>query len=188
MKIRSYLPAFATALGVLFLFALWAATACHRPATTPTSSPASVGSEGHGGDGTSTSSPASVDTDDRTAPAPELVPTASTGESASARALASLPSSDARMLAQAERAVGGDPPPVFRELVRERSRGATRETLEARIRASLTSDLALRRIALEWLDEVLPDPTAPRPSTVPADHGLGAGGRSPTVQPLEVVR
>lgn len=179
------LTAAAFSVGVLVLLGGLSNAACRRARTTPSPSPSSHGSEAAPSD-----APAS------TIPAPppnasgdegRLALVAETGPSASSasRALASLDSDDARMMAQVERVLGGEPPPIFRSLVDERRRGGSREALESRIRASLASDLRLLRIAMQWLDEVFPVPGSETTSGLPSEHGLGAGGSSRSVHPIE---
>lgn len=91
---------------------------------------------------------------------------------------------DAALLADAERRLGGTPPPELRELVAMRARGATREALAAFIDARIGQDLRVRPFAMSWLRRVSDEPAA-APTQLPLSQSTG---RSRLARPVRVER
>jgi hypothetical protein len=98
-----------------------------------------------------------------------------------ARALHATDTHDRELLADIERSTHADPPPVVRELLALRRRGASRAELDRFIADHLHDELNVRIAAQRWARAVAPLPSDPPP---PADDGFGRGGGVQRVKPL----
>lgn len=104
-----------------------------------------------------------------------------TGASAIVAAVGRRDPRDLALLARIERELKRDPPESVHALVRLHEAGASRSELLSRVSQLPAGDVGLRVLVLRWIDEVAPDPNAPRPPLNP----VPSGSHRPLVKPIE---
>lgn len=97
------------------------------------------------------------------------------------RAIPRVDSRELSLFTDFERELKREPPPEVHGLIAEFRRGVERDELMAYVRQRFPKDLAMRAIALRWIDRVRP---APEGSSRPNAHLLSAGGGASWVAPI----
>jgi hypothetical protein len=105
---------------------------------------------------------------------------AGSGGASGASGLSRVDPQGVQLLADIERDLKRDPPAEARGLVTEFRRGASRAQLLDYVRQHFPQDMALRAVALRWIDRVRPGADAkPTNPSLP-----GAGGGASWVAPI----